>query len=190
MRFFTLLAGYAAGLAVAMKYRKDDGTSKLDTDGPTKTKFNSIIDEVIDIHKSAFSDLKGLVRENFDDVENFDDLQKKVTTIVTDFADNLDARIEAAKEAGMTKKDELLSIASDFYTTHEATLVAAKDRAISFTDASEEKIEAWIAGARKDITDAYHIIQEKFSELSDTSPEEDEEAKKSPPTKTHSKKDE
>lgn len=34
MRLITLLAGYAAGLAVAMKYRKDNGISKI-TDAVT-----------------------------------------------------------------------------------------------------------------------------------------------------------
>ena len=79
MRLFTLLAGYAAGLAVAMKYRKDNGTSKLDTESPNTSKLNSFIDEVVDIHKTAFADVKSFVNENFDDVDNFDDLKSKVT---------------------------------------------------------------------------------------------------------------
>jgi cobalamin biosynthesis protein CbiD len=79
MRLFTLLAGYAAGLAVAMKYRKDNGTSKLDTETPNTSKLNSFIDEVVDIHKTAFADVKSFVSENFDDVDNFDDLKSKVT---------------------------------------------------------------------------------------------------------------
>jgi cobalamin biosynthesis protein CbiD len=79
MRLFTLLAGYAAGLAVAMKYRKDNGTSKLDTETPNTSKLNSFIDEVVDIHKTAFADVKSFVNENFDDVDNFDDLKSKVT---------------------------------------------------------------------------------------------------------------
>lgn len=58
MRLFTLLAGYAAGLAIAMKYRKDAGTSKLDTEAKNTSKLNSFIDEVVDIHKTAFSDVK------------------------------------------------------------------------------------------------------------------------------------
>lgn len=77
MRLLTLLAGYAAGLAVAMKYRKDNGTSKLNDVDATKTKLNSFIDEVVDIHKTAYADVKGFISENFDDIENFDDLQKK-----------------------------------------------------------------------------------------------------------------
>ena len=58
MRLFTLLAGYAAGLAVAMKYRKDNGTSNLNTDASSTSKLNSFIDEVVDIHKTAFADVK------------------------------------------------------------------------------------------------------------------------------------
>ncbi len=57
MKLFTLLAGYAAGLAVAMKYRKDAGTSKLD-ETTSKSKIGAFIDEVVDIHKTAFSDVK------------------------------------------------------------------------------------------------------------------------------------
>ena len=57
MKLFTLLAGYAAGLAVAMKYRKDAGTSKLD-ENTSKSKIGAFIDEVVDIHKTAFSDVK------------------------------------------------------------------------------------------------------------------------------------
>ncbi len=58
MRLFTLLAGYAAGLAVAMKYRKDNGTSKLENTENKKSKLDSFIDEVVDIHKTAFADVK------------------------------------------------------------------------------------------------------------------------------------
>ena len=58
MRLFTLLAGYAAGLAVAMKYRKDNGTSKLENTVNNKSKLDSFIDEVVDIHKTAFADVK------------------------------------------------------------------------------------------------------------------------------------
>ena len=58
MRLFTLLAGYAAGLAVAMKYRKDNGTSKLENTSNKKSKLDSFIEEVVDIHKTAFADVK------------------------------------------------------------------------------------------------------------------------------------
>ncbi len=58
MRLFTLLAGYAAGLAIAMKYRKDSGKSKISTTHADDSKLNSFIEEVVDIHKTAFADVK------------------------------------------------------------------------------------------------------------------------------------
>lgn len=168
MKLFTLLAGYAAGLAVAMKYRKDNGTSKLDTTAPAKEKFNSFLEEVVDIHKTAFADVKGFMKENFDDVQNFDDLQKKVSGIVSGFASQLESHLENAKNTGITKKDELLKIASDFYASHEATLETAKSKAASFTNIPEETIDSWLNTAREEITSAYHAIQSKFANPTET----------------------
>jgi hypothetical protein len=160
MRLFTLIAGYAAGLAVAMKYRKDAGTSKLTT--PTKSTIDSFFDEIVDIHKSAFTDVKSFAKENFDDIDNWDDLQSKVSGVISDFTANLDTHIETAKQAGTTKKAELLKIAQEFYTTHEATLESAKARASSFSGIPESTIDSWIATARTELTTAYSAIEKKF----------------------------
>lgn len=102
--------------------------------------------------------------ENFDDVENFDDLKSKVTGIVSDFTSNLDSHIETAKKAGMNKKDELLKIAEEFYVTHEATLDRAKAKAASFAGIPEDKIDAWIATAKSELTTAYTTLQSKFTD--------------------------
>jgi hypothetical protein len=160
MRLFTLIAGYAAGFAVAMKYRKDAGTSKLTI--PTKSSIDSFFDEIVDIHKSVFADVKSFAKENFDDVENFDDLQSKVSGVITGFTDNLDTHIATAKEAGTTKKTELLKIAQEFYTSHEATLESAKAKAASFSGIPESTIDSWIATAREELTTTYTAIQKKF----------------------------
>ncbi len=85
-KLFTLLAGYAAGLAVAMKYRKDAGTSKLQTANGTKAGLDSFIDEVVDIHKSAFEDLKGVVSSGFEEIQDFEGLKTKVTSLVDTYA--------------------------------------------------------------------------------------------------------
>ena len=79
MRLITLLAGYAAGLAVAMKYRKDAGTSKLQTTDPSRSQLDTFIDEVVDIHKSVFADVRGFANDTFEDVQTFEDLQSKVS---------------------------------------------------------------------------------------------------------------
>jgi hypothetical protein len=160
MRLFTLIAGYAAGLAVAMKYRKDAGTSKLST--PTKSSIDSFFDEIVDIHKSVFADVREFARDNFDDVENFDDLQSKVSGVITGFTDNLDTHIATAKETGTTKKAELLKIAQEYYSSHEATLENAKAKAASFSGIPESTIDSWIATAREELTITYTAIQKKF----------------------------
>ncbi len=103
--------------------------------------------------------------ENFDDVENFDDLQKKVSSIVSDFTANLDSHIETAKQTGITKKDELMKIATEFYESHEKTLESAKTKAATFTGIPEEKIDTWIATAKKELTGAYSTIQSKFADI-------------------------
>lgn len=121
--------------------------------------------------------------ENFDDVENFDDLQKKVSTLVSHFTTNLDSHIETAKQTGITKKDELMKIATEFYESHEKTLETAKTKAATFTGIPEEKIDAWIATAKNELTGAYTTIQSKFTEtMTEESP------KKTPPRKSPVKK--
>ena len=121
--------------------------------------------------------------ENFDDVENFDDLKFKVTGIVSDFTDNFDAYIETAKKTGTTKKDELLKMAEEFYMSHETTLERAKAKAATFTGIPEDKIDTWIATAKKELTGAYATLQLKFT---DTITEEA--PKKAPARKTPTKK--
>lgn len=189
MRLFTLLAGYAAGLAVAMKYRKDNGTSKLTSEDQNSSKINAFIDEVVDIHKTAFNDVRWFVNENFDEVENFDDLKLKVTGIISAFTENFETHIESAKKAWITKKDELLKVAEEFYTNHESTLEQAKARAASFSWIPEEKIESWIASTKTELTAAYAKIQSKFSDVeASVESEVSKITKKAPVRKTVAKK--
>lgn len=184
MKLFTLLAGYAAWLAVAMKYRKDKGISKLTDIATGKSKVDSFIDEIVDIHKSAFSDVKSFARENFDDVENFDDLQKKVSTFVWEFSSGLDSQIETAKKTGIVKKDELMNMAKEFYSSHEKTLISAKKKAASFAGISEDTIDTWLDGAHREITKAYKKIESQFAEMKDV----EVDIKKTTPKKTTPKK--
>ncbi len=163
MRLLTLLAGYAAGLAVAMKYRKDSGKSKLSTIHEDDSKLNSFIEEVVDIHKTAYADVKWFVKSNFDDVDNFDDLQSKVWQFVSDFGNNLEAHLENAKKTGISKKEEILLLAQDFFETHQSTLEQAKTRAASFVWISEEAIDIWLSEAKDEITNVYQKIQEKLN---------------------------
>ena len=95
MRLITLLAGYAAGLAVAMKFRKDAGTSKGD---PTKSKMDNIIDEIVDIHKTAYTEVKGFVTTHFDDVEDFDSLKAKASSLLDSFTAEAESLIASLQK--------------------------------------------------------------------------------------------
>lgn len=190
MKLFTLLAGYAAGLAVAMKYRKDAGISKLEKSIENKTKFNSFIDEVVDIHKTAFADVKWFMKANFDDVENFDDLQSKVWQIVSDFWNNLETHLENAKKTWISKKEEITQMAQEFLQNHEATLDQAKTKAASFVWVSEETIDTWLDKAKTEIADVYQKVQAKFDTETTTEVPKKTTTRKPAPKKTTESKSE
>lgn len=96
MRLITLLAGYAAGLAVAMKYRKDAGVSKIETDSK-KSKVDGFIDEIVDIHKTAYGEVKGFVSTHFDDVNDFDALKTKASSLIDSFTTEAENLITSLK---------------------------------------------------------------------------------------------
>ena len=104
------------------------------------------------------------MKDNFDDVDNFDDLQSKVSGIISEFSTNLESHIDDAKKAGTTKKDELLKIAQEFYANHEATLDAAKSKAASFTGIPEATIDSWLTSAHTELNAVYAKIQSKFAD--------------------------
>jgi hypothetical protein len=64
-----------------MKYRKDAGTSKLPKD-TSKSNLDSILEEVVDIHKTAFADVKKFITSELADVNDFDSLKLKVESMI------------------------------------------------------------------------------------------------------------
>ncbi len=109
MRLITLVAGYVAGIAIAMKYRKTTGTSKLAAD-PKKSTLENFVDEVVDIHKDAFGDAKKLYDTYFGDIKDFDGLKTKIETLVSTFATEVEDRINSLRSEGEAKKAEVEGI--------------------------------------------------------------------------------
>ena len=127
MKLFTLIAGYAAGLAVAMKYRKDNGTSKLASKSKKST-VDTIVDEIVDIHKSAYTDARTFMQGNLDDVKDFDTLKSKVTPFIDNFTAEAESLFDEVSEKGGVKKAALQSRLADLVTEKKALLDAAKSR--------------------------------------------------------------
>ncbi len=74
-------------MALAIKYQKDK-----------KNKDASFLDEVVDIHKSAYSDVRDFVVMNFEDVETWDDLQAKGKEITDSFMTEVNSMKDSLAE--------------------------------------------------------------------------------------------
>ena len=147
MRLITLLAGYAAWLAVAMKYRREAGTSKLGVD-PKQSKIDAFIDEVVDLHKSAITDAKSAYRTHFGDIESFDDLKAKVTTLIDSASDEAESYIASMRARGADKKEILESEVDAFFAEKNKILEEAKDKWAELTDTATDTVTSWIESAK------------------------------------------
>lgn len=164
-KLLSLVVGYAAGLAVAMKYRKDAGTSKLDGN-PDKSKLDAFIDEVVDIHKTVYSDIKAKVTETFEDVHDFEGLKTKVTSMVESLQSELEEKFWSLTSIGEEKKEEALSTLDTLYSKREAALIKAKEKAGSFTDEAHDTALSWLDTARTKLDSLYVSTKEKLQTLS------------------------
>lgn len=95
-KILALLGTYATGMAVAMKLRKDKGTSKLAKDTKNST-LENVIDEIVDIHKMAYNDVKNFVTPLFDDVKDFEGLKTRVSGMIDEFGAKLEVAFAELK---------------------------------------------------------------------------------------------
>lgn len=160
-KLFTLVAGYAVGLTVAMKYRKDHGTSKLTTD-PSRSKIDGFIDEVVDIHKSAYDNAKEYVETNLEDVKDFDTLKSKVSSKITGLADEAETFLSSLKEKGTEKKEALDEKVDEIIEKKEVLIDEAKDAGSNFSDVAVDKIVGWIEWAKSKIETAHTAVKSKL----------------------------
>lgn len=161
MRLLTLVAGYAAGLAVAMKYRKEAGTSKVKK-SHKKSTVDSIIDEIVDIHKTAYADIKSSVTTMWEDVDSLDALKTKVMTVVDDFSQEVETRIAELRVDGAVKKEEAEEFLDSALAEKESVLDSAREKALSFADGAHETVDTFLADARKKLTNTHKKLKTKL----------------------------
>lgn len=77
-----------------MKYRKDRKAeiAEVSTE-PPKSRVDEFIDEVVDIHKTAYADIRDAVVVTFEEIKDFDELKKKVNEFVEAFHTEFDAKV-------------------------------------------------------------------------------------------------
>jgi polyhydroxyalkanoate synthesis regulator phasin len=142
-KLLTLVAGYAAGLAVAMKYRKDAGRSKLTTD-PSKSKVDAFIDEVVDIHKTAYGDAREYVTTNLDDVKDLPTLKEKATEKMSSLMDEADTLYSSLKKKVTSEKQAIEQGVEDLIEKKDTLEDEAKAKASSLSDTIVDKLATWI----------------------------------------------
>lgn len=181
MRLFTLLAGYAAGLAVAMKVRRDAWQSKLDSTDPNKTNLDKLVDEVKDIHETTYKDVKAYVSTHFSDVHDFDSLKAKVANIVDNVAGEADTFLSSLIKKWDTKKDDIEGKVDEFFSEKEALLEEAKKKGMALADTTTDTVVAWIEVAKNKLLTLRENIKSKIQ--TDIVVEKEAPAKKPAPKK-------
>lgn len=164
-KLFALLGTYAAGVAVAMKLRKNAGKSKLANETRDIT-LGEVFDEIADIHKDAYADIKNFIVPLFEDVESFDELKQRFATMTDDWSEKLESTLTQLKEDGAYKKESVREMIDDAKETVDRAFESAKEKAQLFVDAdTKQKIDRWIVTAGKKIEKTYNTIKEKAEKM-------------------------
>ena len=155
---------YAAGVALKMKLRKDEGTSKLAKDTKNST-LENVIDEIVDIHKTAYNDVKNFVTPLLDDVKDFDTLKTKVSGMVDEFSAKMEVAFAELKLEGVEKKNAALEILENARSKADESLDEARAKAETFGDDIAETAEKWFADIKKNLETQYKKLKEKTEKM-------------------------
>lgn len=156
--FLTLLAGYAAGLAVAMKFRKDAWASKL-APSTSEDSIEGFITEVVDIHRVAFDEAVKFFDDHLDDVTDFDSLKSKVEKVIAGFIPEIQTKIDTLNAEGNAKKQEALNLIEKSYGEKQAFLQTAHARAERFVDGGSGLLKSWVTDVTKKLDAAYEKLK-------------------------------
>ena len=155
-KFLTALAaGYAIGVGLLMKKRKDEGKSKL-ADDASKTTLENVVDEIVDLHKTAFKDFKKFIHTNFDDVNDLDTLKDRVEQMANDF------KFHAEKWMNETKNNSQDAY-EESYERAKISLQKAEEKAKTLGMDIKASGADFLDEAKAKIDAAYLKLKEKYA---------------------------
>ena len=160
--FAVIGTAYAAALAIAMKKRKDEGTSKLDAD-TKKSTLENVVDEIAEIHKNAYKDVRAFVVDNFSDVKDFDTFKNRVTDLSKNFAKMAEEKFEDIKDSTEDNIENVKKFIEENYEKAKTSLKNAEEKVKDFADDKKQDAEKLIADAKKDIEEKYETAKKKIS---------------------------
>ncbi len=147
-----------------MKIRKDKGTSKLAKD-PKKSTIENVIDEIVDIHKVAYEDVKSFVTPIFDDIKDFEGLKAKIAAMADDLETKLETAFADIKEEGEAKRELALDMLEKTKQQANSTMEKAKAKAMEFGDIAEDAIDTWVADVQKKLESTYKKLKTKVEKM-------------------------
>lgn len=160
--FAVLGTVYAAGVAMAMKKRKDDGTSKLAQDAKKST-LENVVDEIVEIHKNAYNDARKFVVDNFSDVKDFDGFKARVADLSKNFAEIVEQKFDDVKDSSEDKIELAKKFLEENYEKAKISLKNAEEKVKTFGEENKENAEKMIAEAKVKIEGQYNKMKEKIS---------------------------
>ena len=147
-----------------MKIRKDKGTSKLAKD-PKKSTIENVIDEIVDIHKVAYEDVKSFVTPIFDDIKDFEGLKAKIAAMADDLETKLETAFADIKEEGEAKRELAIDMLEKTKQQANSTMEKAKAKAREFGDTAEDAIDTWVADVQKKLESTYKKLKTKAEKM-------------------------
>ena len=162
-KFLTALAaGYAIGVGLLMKKRKDEGKSKL-ADDVSKTTLENVVDEIVDLHKTAFEDMKNFIHTNFDDVKDIDTLKDRVGQMANDFKFHAEKWMNETKNNSQDAYNSAKKFAEESYERAKISLQKAEEKAKTLGMDIKASGADFLDEAKAKIDAAYLKLKEKYA---------------------------
>lgn len=105
-----------------MKYRKDTLKPQAETTDLSKTKIDAFIGDVVDIHKTAYEEIKNAVTITFEEIKDFDELKQKVNEFIAAFKIEFDAKVSSISAEGSAKMEQVQKTLEELYAKKQELL--------------------------------------------------------------------
>jgi hypothetical protein len=161
-KLFTLLAGYAAGLAVAVAYRKSKtpDTEILKDgewiDAPT------LLNEIVDIHRDMYAGLRAVGSDIFAGVTDRTSLEARISEYTSTAADTAEMYIQKALTDNNIDIATIRNKIDTLQSTTKDALVSLKGYTQKIPDMNEQDIADIVQKAVDKIEDVYANIRNKY----------------------------
>lgn len=153
---------YAAGVAIAMKKRKDQGISKL-AEKTTDSTLQNVMDEITEIHKNTYADVKKFFVVNFEDVKDVESLTAKVGELSENFKNRIEMAVADMKNNAGNYKENAQKFLEEAYNKAKTSLSHAEEKVKTFSEDKKEIAQKFVAESKEKIEKTYTELKNSFT---------------------------